>query len=84
MKKLTIYVVRWSKKENCYENSKPCESCITFLKRVGIGTIIYTTGDNDIYKKERVRNLSSKHISSGMKCLNREKRKKLISRIKYL
>lgn len=75
MKKLTIYVVRWSKKENCYENSKPCESCITFLKMVGIGTIIYTTGDNKIYKKERVRNLSSDHMSSGMRSLDKRKKK---------
>lgn len=67
MKKFTLYVIRWSEHNKSYENSKPCKSCIDFLKKVGIGTIIYTTGDKDIYKKEKVTNLNSTHISSGMK-----------------
>lgn len=70
MKKLTLYVVRWSDK---WENSKPCISCTYFLKKMGIGTIIYSTGDETIYKKERVKNLESKHVSSGMKTINRKK-----------
>ena len=68
MKKLTLYVVRWSNK---WENSKPCKSCTIFLQQVGIGTIIYSTGDKEIFKKERVKNLKTDHVSSGMKTMNR-------------
>ncbi len=75
MKKFTLIVIRWSNNNNCFENSKPCESCIKFLKYIGIGKIIYSTGDEDIYRVERVKNLSSSHISSGMKSLIREKLK---------
>lgn len=70
MKKYTLYVVRWSNNSG-WGNSKPCESCINFLQMVGIGTIIYTTGDNELYKKERVKNLNTTHMSSGMRSLYR-------------
>ena len=73
MKKFTLVVVRWSNKNNCFENSKPCQSCTDFLKLVGIGKIIYSTGDNRIFKTERVKNLKTNHISSGMKSLMRKK-----------
>jgi len=72
MKKFTLYVVRWSRKEKCFENSKPCESCTSFLQMIGIGTIVYTTGDDEIYKRERVKNLNTEHMSSGMRCLTRK------------
>lgn len=72
MKKFTIYVIRWSEKNKSFKNSKPCKSCIDFLKQIGIGTIIYTTGDANIYKKEKVKNLTNTHISSGMRSLSRK------------
>ncbi len=71
MKKYTLIVVRWSKTKNDWSNSKPCQSCTEFLQKVGIGTIIYTTGDDTIYKKERVKHLTTKHISSGMRHMSR-------------
>jgi len=71
MKKFTLYVVRWN--SNKWGNSKPCISCIDFLQKMGIGTIIYTTGDHRVYKKEKVKNLNSKHVSSGMKSMLQEK-----------
>ena len=70
MKKFTLYVVRWN--SNKWGNSKPCQSCIDFLQKVGIGTIIYTTGDDSLYKKERVKNLNSEHVSSGMKSMTQK------------
>ncbi len=73
MKKFTLIVIRWSNKNNCFENSKPCQSCTEFLKFIGIGKIIYSTGDDEIYRVERVKNMTSSHISSGMKSLLREK-----------
>lgn len=75
MKKFTLLVVRWSNQNNCFENSKPCQSCTSFLKLIGIGKIIYSTGNNDLFKIERVKNLNTNHISSGMKSLNREIKK---------
>ena len=72
MRKYTLYVVRWSEKDG-WKNSKPCYSCTLFLKEMGIGTIIYTTGDKTLFKKERVKNLETTHDSSGMKSLIREK-----------
>lgn len=72
MKKYTIYVVRWSN-DNGWGNSKPCLSCTKFLKQIGIGTIIYTTGDNDFFKKIKIRDLETNHISSGMKSLYRNR-----------
>ena len=74
MKKYTLYVVRWSDCDG-WKNSKPCDSCTVFLKEMGIGTIIYTTGDENLYKKEKVKNLKTTHKSSGMKSLIREKLK---------
>jgi deoxycytidylate deaminase len=74
MKKFTIYVIRWSNEENIWKNSKPCESCTIFLKQIGIGKIIYTTGEKgkNFYKIERVKNLYTEHISSGMRMLNKK------------
>ncbi len=73
MKKFTIYVIRWSYQESTWKNSKPCESCTRFLKNVGIGTIIYTTGTGDVYKKEKVKDLFTLHKSSGMRMMTKLK-----------
>lgn len=71
MRKFTLYVVRWG--IDGWGNSKPCSSCTKFLQEIGIGTIIYTTGDDTFYKKEKVKDLKTKHISSGMKTIIRKK-----------
>jgi deoxycytidylate deaminase len=58
----TIIVVGYYK--NKLHNSKPCTHCLKMLKMVGIKNVIYSTGDSDVFRKERVRNINPE-TSSG-------------------
>jgi cytidine deaminase len=60
---LDILVIRINKsKELLY--SKPCKSCIEFLKKKNIRNIYYSGNDNKIIK-ENTKNISNNHISYG-------------------
>jgi hypothetical protein len=49
--------------------SKPCSYCVSFLKRLGVKKVYYTTGDiftdPTAWTCENVRDLECDHVSSG-------------------
>lgn len=60
--KLSIYISRTS-----FGNSKPCYHCINTLKSIGIYRVFYTTGDNNVYKCEKINNIENEHVSRSNK-----------------
>jgi deoxycytidylate deaminase len=60
-------------KYGIYLNSRPCNNCIFSLRKSGIKKIIYTTGDEQIYKIENVQTIKPTHESSGSRYKSRLK-----------
>lgn len=52
-KKINLYVVRISPSGN-YLNSKPCENCITILKKYKINKVFYSS-NNGIFKVQKIK-----------------------------
>ena len=74
-KKYNIYVARFSKTKNQFTNSKPCQQCSQILKKYGFKFIIYSQ-DNDMFKKENIKDIKNTHISKGIQyCSNLIKEK---------
>jgi deoxycytidylate deaminase len=69
--KIRLYVARISKgSDGIFMNSRPCNDCIDKMKKVGIYEVIYSTGDKQIYKKEKVSEMKYIHVSAGNRHLN--------------
>lgn len=70
---LTLYVVKISKAAEINDehlgcgNSKPCYKCIDFMKKYGIKNVVYSTGDDNGYRKVKLIDLDNeeKHIPSS-------------------
>ena len=70
-KRYNIYVARISCDE--YRNSRPCSHCLKNLKMFAkISKVYYTLGDG-MYACEKVRDMTSEHISNGFRHLMRQK-----------
>lgn len=65
MNRATIYVIRVNA-HGKLANSKPCAHCTKFLKKSGVKNIYYSVDDGLIYDK--IKNLTSDHISHGQRC----------------
>lgn len=46
-------------------NSRPCNQCIDIMRRVGIDEVIYTTGEDNYYRVEKISTIEYKHNSAG-------------------
>lgn len=65
-KKFNVYVVRHKQGNSFYQDSKPCKSCETSLKKIGFKKIIYSTIDGNVEKKN-ISELSTQHISKAQR-----------------
>lgn len=62
----TLYVVRVSKIDDSFMNSRPCEHCIDLMNKVGIKKVVYST-DRDFLKEDVRKMDESLHTSFGYK-----------------
>jgi hypothetical protein len=69
LKKYSIYVIRSSRADGSLMNSRPCENCIDLMRKVGLKTVYYSSGDASIIK-ENVENMKQDHTSFGFKYIN--------------
>jgi len=65
-KKFNVYVVRYKQGNSVYQDSKPCKSCETSLKKIGFKKIIYSSIDGNVEKKN-ISELSTEHISKAQR-----------------
>lgn len=68
-KKYSIVVVRLTRAGQIC-NSRPCDSCITKLRELGIDKIYYSC-EGGILKFEKVKSMTYGHLSSGKQYLRR-------------
>ncbi len=59
---IDLYIVRINTALET-NNSKPCYHCIEKLKKAGINRVFYSTGENDIYKCEKIKNITNNHVT---------------------
>jgi deoxycytidylate deaminase len=69
-KKFDIYVVRISKGSEHYSSSMPCQNCVKTLKKYGFKNIYYSIGDGG-FKKVKIRDMDSDHLSNAQNNLER-------------
>jgi len=62
-KKLEMVVIRVNKTGNLI-NSKPCNSCLYYLKLYGVKSVYYSDSNGEIIK-EKINTLESEHCSIG-------------------
>ena len=64
--KYDLWVIRYSIHKNKCLESKPCYNCIKYIKKKMpyVNNIIYST-NNDNFIKEKISNISNKHVSLG-------------------
>lgn len=62
-KKLEMFVIRVNN-SGTLMNSKPCNSCLYYLRLYGIKSVYYSDKDGEI-KKEKIGNLEAEHSSIG-------------------
>ena len=76
-KKFNIYVVRHKGNHDFFQESQPCISCETSLKKLGFKNIIFSTKDGK-FVKIKVRDLNTDHYSNAQKVTNEsiDKKKK--------
>lgn len=59
----TLIVVGYYK--NRLHNSRPCDHCLRIINMFGIKKIIYSTGDENVFKKEKIKDMKFLGPSSG-------------------
>ncbi len=47
-KNCTLYVFRWSDKDQEFKLAKPCPMCMDFITEAGIKRVIYSTNENEM------------------------------------
>jgi deoxycytidylate deaminase len=62
-----LYVVRVSKVDDSFMNSRPCEHCIDLMNKVGIRRVIYSTDNNDFIAEDVDKMDKTVHTSFGYK-----------------
>ena len=83
-KKFNVYVVRHKENQEFFQESQPCISCETSLKKLGFKNVIYST-TNGKFIKIKVKDLNTSHYSKAQKVIkeNMKKKRKEKDGIKY-
>ena len=63
-KKLSILVIRLGS-DNHLSNARPCYHCLKMAKQLNIGFVYYSTGHQNLIRKEKVRDMISINLSSS-------------------
>lgn len=76
-KKFNVYVVRHKENQDFFQESQPCISCETSLKKLGFKNVMFSTKDSK-FVKIKVRDLNTVHYSKAQKVTNEniDKKKK--------
>jgi deoxycytidylate deaminase len=69
-KTLNLVIIRIKKSESDsefiqFENSAPCKNCFDLIKAVNIKNVIYSSGNDDEFIVEKVRDYVGEHVSVG-------------------
>lgn len=59
----TLIVVSYYK--NALHNSRPCDHCIRMLRMFNIKRVIYSTGDSDVFRMEKIDKMEFLGASMG-------------------
>ncbi len=51
-------------------NSRPCDHCLALLKYYDIKKVIYSTGDAEVFRTEKIKNMEYFRKSSGNQLLS--------------
>lgn len=64
IKGMDMMIIRIAGSSNTLRNSRPCHSCIEYMKRKGIRKVYYST-EEGLIRYEYIKNMQTDHISSG-------------------
>jgi hypothetical protein len=65
-KKFNVYVVRHKENHDFFQESQPCISCETSLKKLGFKNVMFSTKDGK-FVKIKVKDLNTEHYSKAQK-----------------